>query len=291
MNTFFKFIGYLSITKQAFSKARKKLKASAFILLNCKLIEEYYTDNDIYLWNGYRLIAADGSDIQLPQTEEFKTTFGTAKNQNGSSLAMAKISYSFDVLNHLILDAQMDCLKRSERDLLSKHIEAIKALNHDHTKDLYILDRGYPSLGLLFYLQSEGKDFVIRCPISCFSKVKAVLSSGKNDVIVRLYTKDATSQQIAELKKRVPTLDRKQAYIDIRVIILTLNTGEKEILITYLLDQKKYKKEDFGYLYNKRWSAEENYKWHKQVLELENFSGHSKLSVEQNFFLWFLLLI
>ena len=43
-------------------------------------------------------------------------------------------------------------------------------------------------------------------------------------------------------------------------------------------------KEEFGWLYHQRWGAEENYKWHKAVLELENFSGQSQLAIEQDFF-------
>ncbi len=33
-----------------------------------------------------------------------------------------------------------------------------------------------------------------------------------------------------------------------------------------------------------RWGVEENYKWHKVTLELENFSGYSELAIEQEFF-------
>jgi hypothetical protein len=214
-----------------------------------------------------------------------KETFGTAKNQRGPTLAMSKISYAYDVLSQLVLDSKMDKSKASERDLACSHIEVINHFNHDKTKDFYILDRGYPSLGLIFYLSHQKKDFLIRCPIaSCFRKIKKAFDSGQEDVIIRLYTKDANDQQIKELKKRIPSLDRKNAYVDIRALVLTLKTGEKELLITSLLDQKQYPKEEFAWLYHQRWGVEENYKWHKAVLELENFSGKNKLSIEQDFF-------
>jgi hypothetical protein len=89
---------------------------------------------------------------------------------------------------------------------------------------------------------------------------------------------------LIEIKRLFPVLDIKKTNIDVRVVIITLNTGEKELLITSLLDQKEYSKEIFESLYFKRWSIEENYKWHKQALELENFSGQSKLAIKQDFF-------
>lgn len=273
------------VTKQAFSKARKKISAKTFILLNSKLLEEFYTDNIFQTWNGYRLLAIDGSDKQLPQTEGFKSIFGAAKNQRGSTLAMAKISYAYDVLNHLVLDAKISVCKASERNLAVAHIEDIKKLTHDKTNDLYLFDRGYPSLGLLFYLSQEKKDFVMRCSVaSCFGSVKKAFEAGKEDLVIRLYAKDANDDQIKELKTRVPNLDRKNSYIDIRMVVVTLDTGEKELLITSLLNVKAYPKKVFKELYNHRWKIEESYKLHKVGFELENFSGVSELAIEQEFY-------
>jgi len=285
LNDFCKTSDLLFVTKQAFSKARKKLSPNTFILLNRKLVEEYYSDNLYSTWKGFRLIAVDGSDIQLPNKEDIKMKFGCAMNQQGPTLAMAKISYAYDVLNHITLDAQMGYCKASERDLAIKHVEAIQQLKHDKTNDLYIFDRGYPSLGFLFYLSNAKKDFLIRCTLSsCFAKVKLVLDQGKEDVIIRLYANEANDDQIKEIKKRTPSLDRKNAYVDIRVIVVLLSTGEKEILITSLLDRKLYSKEEFKGLYCRRWGVEENYKWHKVALELENFSGNTEFAIEQELF-------
>lgn len=228
LNEFCKVSDLLYVTKQAFSKARKKLSSQTFILLNRKLVEEYYSDNIYSTWKGFRLIAVDGSDIQLPQVEEIKAEFGTAKNQCGSTLAMAKISYAYDVLNHITLDAQICYCKTSERDLAVKHIESIQQLKQDKTNDLYIYDRGYPSLGLLFYLSSQKKDFLIRCSISSsFAKIKQAFDRGSEDEIIRLYANQANDEQIKELKKRVPSLDRKNAYIDVRMVVVRLGTGKK----------------------------------------------------------------
>lgn len=284
LNEFCKVADLLSVTKQAFSKARKKLSPMTFILLNRKLVEEFYSDNAYLTWNGYRLLAVDGSDLQLPQKEELKMIFGAAINKNGPCLTMATISYAYDVLNHITVDAEIDHYKTAERDLAVKHVEAIEQLKQDQINDLYIYDRGYPSLWLLFYLSQHKKDFLIRCTSSTFAKVKEAYDSGKEDVIIRLKPNRENKEQIIELKKRFKDFDIKNSYIDVRLVVVHLNTGEKELLITSLLDQDKYQKKEFKDLYGRRWGAEENYKWHKVSLELENFSGHTKLAIEQDFF-------
>jgi hypothetical protein len=275
----------LKVTKQAFSKARKKLSPKTFILLNRKLVQEYYSDNTYSTWKGFRVLAVDGSDLQVPQTTDLKKEFGTASNQTGSTLAMAKISYIYDVFNRITLDAQIDRYKTSEGELAVRHIEAMKQLQRNMVRDLCLFDRGYPSLWLFFYLIHEQKDFVVRCTRgSCFAKVEEALERGEEDVVIRLYAKDAGKDQVKALKKNAPFVDRRKDYIDVRIVVVLLSTGEKEILITSLLDQKTYSKDGFKILYNYRWGAEENYKWHKTGYELENFSGQTRLAVEQDLF-------
>ncbi len=241
LNEFCKKSNLKPVTKQALCKARKKLSSKTFVLLNQKLVEEFYSDNEYITWQGLRVIAIDGSDIQLPQQERIKIAFGMAINQNGPTLAMAKISYAYDVLNKITLDAQISTCKSSERDLAVRHIEALKKLNHDKTKDLYIFDRGYPSLGLLFYLANQRKDFLMRCsPSVCFGKIRQAFEAGEEDSIIRLWAKTPNNWHYEEIVKRVPSIDLKTAYVDVRMIVVVLNTGEKELLITSLIDQNSY---------------------------------------------------
>jgi len=55
-------------------------------------------------------------------------------------------------------------------------------------------------------------------------------------------------------------------------------------LITNLIDPDKYDVKLFKPLYHLRWGIEENYKRLKQWVEIENFSGKSALSVQQDFY-------
>jgi hypothetical protein len=72
------------ITKSAFVQYRKKIKPEVFKSLSDSLIEEFYTDNDgsIKLWNGFRLLAVDGSRLVLPDTQELESIYGRTKKTN-----------------------------------------------------------------------------------------------------------------------------------------------------------------------------------------------------------------
>ena len=72
--------------------------------------------------------------------------------------------------------------------------------------------------------------------------------------------------------------------IKCRFICIELSTGEKEVLITSLLDAEEYPYKLFEELYNLRWGVEESYKIDKHRLELENFSGKSVVAIRQDFF-------
>lgn len=67
-------------------------------------------------------------------------------------------------------------------------------------------------------------------------------------------------------------------------MIIDLPTGEKEFLITTLIDKNIYKYEFFVDLYFMRWGIEENYKFLKIRIEIENFSGLTVQAISQDFY-------
>ena len=93
------------VTKSAFTQARKKIKAKAFVELNRVQIDYFYLSLQPQTWMGWRLLAVDGSTIQVPNTSEIFAHFGAWYTAKGSPCPMARISQMFDVLNQITLDA------------------------------------------------------------------------------------------------------------------------------------------------------------------------------------------
>ncbi|HBE42418.1 MAG TPA: IS4 family transposase, partial [Bacteroidales bacterium] len=262
------------VTKGAFTQARSKLSHEVFIKMNQSVNNTFYSEAPYLVWNKMRLLSVDGTRLVLPNHKSVKEEFGEhsfgPKADSKRSLAMG--SFLYDPINMLTLDAQIAPYASSERELLYKHLEKIKK------GDLLLLDRGYPSIALIFLLTARGIRFCMRMKENWWLNVKEFLESGKEQQIVsfRLPQKDR------ELLKDYPRMYEK--VIKCRLVSVSLPNGEKEILCTSLMDSRRYPVEDIAELYHYRWNEEEGYKLFKSRLEVENFSGKTALAVKQDFF-------
>lgn len=261
------------VTKGAFSKARAKLDPWAFKRLNEIAVKTFYENAPFHKWHNKRLLSVDGTRLVLPNHSTTKSTFGVhkfgPKADSERSLAIGSVLY--DVLNLIGIDSQIDSYDSSERDLLEDHME------HLETNDLLLLDRGYPSIWLLFLLTAKKVDFCIRMKEKWWIKVKEFSESTELERIVtfKLPKKD--------WKKLEKFPEIRETEIKCRLVKVVFENGDNEILCTSLLDSNEYKYEEFKDLYHYRWSEEEAYKLLKSRMELERFTGKTALAVQQDF--------
>lgn len=258
------------VTKSAFSQARKNLDPLAFVELNSQLIRKFYTTAPIRTWNGFSLLAVDGSTIKVPKNKENSKHFGTWKTAAGTECPMARISQLFDVLNKLTVAAIASPKSLGEREHASELFLNLRPM------DLVLLDRGYPAFWLFKLILTIEGHFCARISEETWNVVQRFKKSGEIDATLKFKASWPARKTCQELG-----LDTKS--MKLRLVRVVLDTGESEILITSLLDQQAYPTECFGDLYHYRWPVEEDYKHMKHRLELENFSGKSVLSVFQDF--------
>lgn len=258
------------VTKSAFTQARKKLKSGAFVELNRVQIDYFYNSLRPHTWMGWRLLAVDGSTVQVPNTLENLAHFGAWHPAKGGPCPMARISQMFDVLNQLTLDAWIGPKSFGERDLAAEHFA------HLCSSDLVLLDRGYPAFWLFAMIRRKNAHFCARMKVNGWIVAKRFVDSGLNEQIVRLQPGLAAKQDCSERN-----LSAKP--ITIRLIRVVLDDGEIEVLATSLLDTITYPYSIFKELYHLRWPVEEQYKVFKMRIEIENFSGKSVLAVYQDF--------
>jgi len=127
-------------------------------------------------------------------------------------------------------------------------------------KGLNRFDRGYPSKKLVSYLEKSSLKYLMRVTSNSF---KAVNEAKKPD-------------QIVEVK-----IDEEM--FKIRVLRFILDSGEEEVLITNVFDEN-FSVHDFKELYFKRWGIEVKYDELKNRLQIENFTGDTAITVEQDFY-------
>jgi hypothetical protein len=166
-------------------------------------------------WRGSRLLAIDGSKINLPNDPELREYFGIIGPGDGSPCAQGSILY--DMENDLIVDARLEPIRTGERALAVEHIRALTALG-GFGKELILFDRGYASMELIELLFEKKIDFLMRVKEKFDLGIDAL---GRGDHRVTL-----------EKGGRGP--------VGVRAIKFRLPGGEIETLITSLSDKRRY---------------------------------------------------
>lgn len=267
------------VTKSAFSIVRNKLNEWGFERLNDVCVGYFYNHAPYHKWRNFRLLAVDGSHLQLPNHKSIKKEFGEVlMGRNGDApRSMAHCSLLYDVLNQVTLDARIGPYKSTSKKkageiaLLEEHFPKLQP------GDLVLLDRGYPSILLFFKFITKGFDFCIRMNGTRWNEVKSFLESGLDEKIVTFFLPEKDIKKMSKYANDVPEA------INCRLIKVELDTGEIEILCTSLTDTDHYPHQEFKELYHQRWNEEEAYKLLKNRAEVERFSGRTAKAVKQDF--------
>jgi len=282
LDRFFKSYNNKELTEQfvsqsAFSQARLKLKPSAFIEMSKVCTDFYYSHYEVKKWKCHRLVAIDGSEAMLPKNDETIAKFGEYQtNLMNKTIVLSRISKAYDVLNDICIDAIIDNKKRGEHSMAKSHFQYLEM------DDLVLLDRGYPSYDLFNEILTKGGQFCARVAVANWKAAKELIGSGEKESIRSILPG-------YELRKKYKEEGKKVKPINCRFVCVELGNGEKEVLITSLLDSEKYVYGDFKELYHLRWVVEESYKIDKHRLKLENFSGKSIVAIKQDFYAMILL--
>lgn len=261
-----------NFTSSAFVQKRNKINPQVFNHLSQVITDNYYVKENlnVKLFQGFRLLAVDGTKLTLPLTKELKEFYGESKNQTDTSIVQAMSSSLYDLLNHLVIDSVIENIKTDERELALRHKE------HWTKNDLIIYDRGYPSYDFKYEHIRERVDYLIRAKKDHSNVVKSFVNSKKTTMIVDIFPPAG---------RVFPGKDYdKNTNIKVRLVRVDLPNGEVEILMTSLLDSKTYPTNMFKELYFLRWGIETFYDELKNKLKVEHFSGYSKASIQQDFF-------
>jgi len=247
----------ISITKQAFSQARQKVSPKAFVKMLDEVNKWFYRDTPFKKYKGYRLLAIDGTVIEVNNTEKLRGKFGYIENQN-AKVARARASVLYDIENDMIIASKLTGYRSGERAIAEELINTMLEL--DRNNDLLLFDRGYPSQDFIRFIESNNLKYLMRVS-NRFLKV--VVNAPKEDQVIEVVYKNEK--------------------LKMRVLKFELDSGIIEILITNIFD-KDFSVSDFKDLYFKRWGIEVKYNEIKSKLQIENFTGETPIAIEQDFY-------
>jgi hypothetical protein len=277
LQSFFENVGQpdISCTKVAFSLQRSKLKPLFLKFWNDLLVKSFYTfyGNAVKRWEGFRLLAVDGSNTNVMNVPEVLDHFGSADNQFGG-VPMARVMQIHDVLNDITVWGDIFPRSNSENAIIASNIR------HLPIDSLTLFDRGFPGFSLMYLLANEEspRHFLMRCKTTFNNEVKQFVDSNKTAVIVTMYP---SAESIERLKEH-GYIVTKSTGIKIRMLKVKLPDGEIEVLLTNLFD-RRFTLKKISKLYFMRWKIETTYGKQKNQMQMEIFSGHRVLCIEQDY--------
>ena len=249
------------ITKQGFSKGRRRIDPEAIAYLAGFTRDQFYSTAEARLWNGYRLLAVDGSKVNLPTSPELLEHFGCQRESGEQVQALASCLY--DVLNSVVIHGLLEPVLSNERELAVRHLQAFAQTEaaKEAVPSVVLFDRGYPSARLIEELENAGMKYAMRCSSEF---LRSVRHSGSDSTV---------SHQFAAIRRT----------LRLRVLEVILDNGETEYIATNLFDEGLTVK-DFQQLYHLRWGIETGFNTMKHKLLMEDFTGRTVDAVLQDFF-------
>lgn len=256
------------VTEEAWSKARKRMPLAFWMELIVVLGERFQAAHQARLmYRGFRLLAADGTRLDLPNWPALRKHYGTARNKGGQHNAQARLVMLQFPTVRLPYRYELSPLGIGETTLL------LRMTGHLRAKDLVLLDAGYWSYGLFWAVQRREAYFAIRYRRGV--QLKTLRSLGKDDRLVQWSPKDSRG------KWRKAGLPKS---ITLRAITYRVPGFQKQTILTNVLGPKRISRDDWTRLttecpsggklapglYHRRWQIETSYEELKVVQGLDH---------------------
>lgn len=246
------------VSEEAFVKARSRMPVEFWFNLIIVLVELFEQEHrSLVTFRGFRLLAIDGTDINLPNWPALRKHFGTAKNRSGPHHALGRMVML--QMPTVRLPFRYELAPRSDGEVtiarrLTKHLQA---------NDLLLMDAGYWSYGLFWDIQNAGAFFCIR--LRAGIGLKRIGKLGVGDELWRWSPKDSRGQW---RKEGLPSS------LDVRVIRYQIPGFRPQQLVTNVLSPKRIPRADWVRLtteceeggrlkpglYHRRWQIETTFR-------------------------------
>jgi Transposase DDE domain len=217
-----------TVTEEAFAQARKRMPPKFWFALLGNLVEQFEAQHgDRVRLNGFRLLAMDGTRLDVPDTARNRKRFGTARNAHGDHRPQARMTLLQFPLVRLPCLYELGSVKVGEVTMAGRLIKS--AVRAD---DLVLLDAGFWSYGLLWQIQQKQAFFAIR--LRSGLKLEKVRRLEPKDTLMKWTPKDS--------RRKWRQLPRS---LDLRIIEYRIRGFRSTSIATNVLDPKRISREDW----------------------------------------------
>lgn len=269
----------MDISKPGYLKQRMKLNPLAFYELYRYHNRNFYAEPGFSTFQGYIVLAADGSGINIPTTRETLEEFGTSSRKGTKPQASIGLGCLYDVMNRMILESDCCKCKFDEMRLAEEQIDRVRETIGDSQPFLVVMDRGYPSTAAFIRMMDKGVLFLVRLKSSDYKKEQAALTGSDEWVDILLDKSRINHYKGTDIGQRMEELGT----ISLRMVKVPLPEEREEILITNL-PSETFDCVQIAELYHMRWGIETAYETLKDRLQLENFTGTKPVLLLQDIY-------
>lgn len=268
-------------TSSAFVQQREKILPEAFEFLFHGFTSTSVNPN---YYDGYRMFAVDGSDLNVAQNPEEKENHYAATN-NAKGYNLLHLNAMYDLCSRVYVDA---IVQPGRKENETKALIDMVDRSNIKEQAIVIADRGYESYNIFEHIAKKGWNYVIRVKDIGSNGIVSGLSLPKHKEFDVNYNLLLTRRQTKEIKVNpqkykfmpanqnfdfLPVGDKGNYPINFRVVRFAISEGGYEIIITNL-PENEFSAERIKEIYRMRWGIETSFRELKYAVGLTNF--HSK---------------
>ncbi len=247
-----------ALSEEAFVQARRKLPWSFWVALLLGLTEAFERQHGPRTrWKNFRLLALDGSTVNLPGRARLAAHFGAVGNGRGRCQHQARLVLLQMPLVRMPWRYELTPLAEGERTVARRLLEGLRA------DDLVLMDRGFWSFGLFWQVQRQRAFFAIR--LTSQVRLRTLRRLGRDDRLVCWRPSDWRKQW---RRQGLP------ASMTLRVIDYRVRGFRASAVVTNVLDAAAAPREDWVRLaavdeagrvlepglYHRRWEIETTFR-------------------------------
>ena len=275
--------GSRTVASSALTQARARLGSEPMEWLFLRSAEEWaHRSADSDRWRGLGLYGVDGSTLRVADSQENRDHFGghdSGRHQGGrderqSGYPLMRLVVLMALRSHLIAASVFGPYATDERT----YAASLWGTLPDHS--LVLVDRNYLQANVLVPLMTSGveRHWITRAKSN--TQFRLIRRLGRGDELVEF----EVSSEARQKSRSLPT------HFDARAIRYQRKGYRPQLLLTSLIDEKKYPAEEIRALYHERWEIELGFGELKtDMLErLETIRSKSPAAVEQE--MWGLLI-
>lgn len=278
----------------AYTQQRSKVLPEAFEFLFNSFTQENMSSTNNY--NGYRLIACDGSNLTIATNPNDAQT-AYKSNQFGTITNHLHLNAFYDVLNRIYLDAVLQTASEYQEYRACINMMERSSLN----KAILIADRGYENYNVMAHAINKGWKFVIRIKDKNSNGIASGLNLPKTDIfdidVSMTFTRQQTKMTKMAGYKFMPTnqtfdylpLKSEDTYtISFRITRFSIADDSYEMLVTNL-DRSEFSTNDLKEIYHLRWGIETSFRELNYSIGLTSFHARKAEYIKQEVFARLLL--